>query len=256
MKIKLFTILTISIGLLSFIPLSKKKSYCPPGTVEIATNLFMDETEITNISWQEYMYWMEQNHGKTSEEYLAVLPDTNVWNEMYKSMYLTHPAYRDYPVVGVTWKQAKAYCEWRSDRVMELILINKAEKPNKVYPTKVTYRLPTLEEWEHIASAGYSEKTQKALNKKHADSSKGNFKSSDSNSVNVTAPVYQYWPNKYGIYNMLGNVAEMTSNEGVAKGGSWFQLEQDVTVEKNFELNQPENWVGFRCICEVEFSDI
>tara|TARA_R110002050_G_scaffold175846_1_gene308685 strand:- start:2908 stop:3075 length:168 start_codon:yes stop_codon:yes gene_type:complete len=55
---------------------------------------------------------------------------------------------------------------------------------------------------------------------------------------------------------MLRNVAEMTSVEGIAKGGSWMQLESEVTVEGSFPYKNSENWVGFRCICEIEFTEI
>lgn len=256
MRIKIIVFLAATITLLSFIFPNKNNSYTPPGTVKIATNLFMDESEITNISWQESMYWTERIYGKTSDQYVATIPDSNVWSKEYKTHYLSHPAYRDYPVVGISWKQAKQFCAWRSDRVIEHVIINKELKPKKNYPTKVTYRLPTTQEWEHIANSGYSEKTMNKFEIKYANSPKANFRSLESNitnTTNTTSPAFQYWPNKFGVYNMLGNVAEMTDQEGVAKGGSWVQLEEEVTITKVFEYKKPTNWVGFRCICEVEF---
>lgn len=254
MKTKAFFLLLTPIALLSFISPNSSNTYTPPGTVEIDAHIFMDETEITNISWQEYMYWTERIHGKTSEKYIATIPDSNVWNNAYKSHYLNHPAYRYYPVVGISWQQAKNFCKWRSDRVMEQVLLHKAQKPNKTYPTKITYRLPSPKEWEQIAKASYSEKTQKRITKKHKNHALANFKSeNDSTKIHFTSPVYEYWPNKYGIYNMLGNVAEMTTVKGVAKGGSWSQCKNEVTVEQDFPYQSTQNWVGFRCICEVTF---
>ena len=70
----------------------------------------MDETEVTNLSWLEYLYWPDRVFGADYPEiYKKALPDTLVWrsklafNEPYTEYYLRHPAYRDYPVVGVNW---------------------------------------------------------------------------------------------------------------------------------------------------------
>jgi gliding motility-associated lipoprotein GldJ len=95
--------------------------------VTVAT-FYMDETEVANVDWLEYMYWTRQNFPDDYEQYYNTLPDTLVWrkplsyNEPFVNNYLRHPAYQDYPVVGVTWEQATAYCKWRTDRVNEEIL--------------------------------------------------------------------------------------------------------------------------------------
>jgi sulfatase modifying factor 1 len=96
---------------------------------EITVNSFyMDETEVSNTNWLEYLNWIRTNFPKDYEYYYNELPDTLVWrrplsyNEPYVDNYLRHPAYQDYPVVGVTWEQAERYCEWRTDRVNEFIL--------------------------------------------------------------------------------------------------------------------------------------
>jgi sulfatase modifying factor 1 len=92
-------------------------------------SFYMDETEVTNFHYLEYLYWLLRVHVSNPQVYLAALPDTLVWrnklsyNEPMVNYYLRHPAYRDYPVVGVNWYQAKAYAEWRTDRVNEMILV-------------------------------------------------------------------------------------------------------------------------------------
>lgn len=92
---------------------------------------YMDETEVTNSHWLEYLYWLERVYRSYPEVYQAALPDTSVWrhplsyNEPYVENYLRHPAFQDYPVVGVSWEQASEYCIWRTDRVNEGILIKK-----------------------------------------------------------------------------------------------------------------------------------
>jgi gliding motility-associated lipoprotein GldJ len=92
-------------------------------------SFYMDETEVTNFHYLEYLYWLQRVHVSNPQIYLGALPDTLVWrnklsyNEPYVNYYLRHPAYRNYPVVGVNWYQANAYAQWRTDRVNEMILV-------------------------------------------------------------------------------------------------------------------------------------
>ena len=254
MTTKTIATLVATITFFSFIIPKNGKDYTPPGTVKIFSHLYMDETEITNASWLEYRTWNKNTFGASSTEYLSSAPDSTVWGNELDQHYFTHPAYHQYPVVGITWHQANRFSQWRSERVMEYIHKLKLKNPKKQYPTKINYRLPTEQEWEEVAAVGYSEKTQKKLTKKHADCNKSNFDSDNTaDSISTTAPVHQYWPNKYGTYNMFGNVAEMTIKEGIAKGGSWKELETEVTVLTESNYQKPTNWVGFRCICEVVY---
>ncbi len=91
-------------------------------------SFYMDETEVSNVDWLEYLYWIKRNFPEDAEYYYNALPDTLVWrrplsyNEPYVNNYLRHPAFQNYPVVGVTWEQANEYCVWRSDRVNEDVL--------------------------------------------------------------------------------------------------------------------------------------
>lgn len=91
-------------------------------------SFYMDETEVSNTDWLEYLYWIKRTYPDEREMYYDALPDTLVWrqplsyNEPYVDNYLRHPGYQDYPVVGVTWDQANDYCDWRTQRVNEGIL--------------------------------------------------------------------------------------------------------------------------------------
>jgi gliding motility-associated lipoprotein GldJ len=94
------------------------------------SSFYMDETEVSNFSYLEYLWWTSRVFGPTFPDiYYKALPDTLVWreklayNEPYVEYYLRHPAYRDYPVVGINWLQANDFCAWRTDRVNEFILI-------------------------------------------------------------------------------------------------------------------------------------
>ena len=94
------------------------------------SSFYMDRTEVTNLHWLEYMYWMKRVYNKTYPHvYKKCLPDTLAWRsalgyrEKFVNYYLRHPSYADYPVVGVSWLQANDFCKWRTDRVNEAILV-------------------------------------------------------------------------------------------------------------------------------------
>ena len=92
-------------------------------------SFYMDETEVTNIMYMEYLDWTKKVYPPENENftqiYNGVVPDTLVWrnrlgyNEVMTNNYLRHPAYQDYPVVGVSWIQANQFCVWRTDRINE-----------------------------------------------------------------------------------------------------------------------------------------
>ncbi len=100
-----------------------------PRRVTVKT-FYMDETEVANVDYLEYLYWLNRVFGTDYPEvYEKALPDTLVWrdrlayNEPMVELYLRHPAYHYYPVVGVSWIQATDYCAWRTDRVNEMLLV-------------------------------------------------------------------------------------------------------------------------------------
>ncbi len=97
---------------------------------QTVSSFYMDEVEVRNIDYREYLFWLQRVYGLSYPEvYNKALPDTLVWrdklgyNEPLVNQYLRHPAYNNYPVVGVSWQQATDYCVWRTDRVNERILI-------------------------------------------------------------------------------------------------------------------------------------
>lgn len=153
----------------------------PPGTKQIGENLFVDYGEMETIGYREFMFWIDDVYGTDSEEYQLILPDTTVWfNQDYKDylhqIYMNHPTFNSYPVVGVSLEQAKKYTRWRTDRVTQAILTRKKiiapladrtpanhftverylngtyegilKKEDILVPA---YRIPTAAEWEYFA---------------------------------------------------------------------------------------------------------
>ena len=268
-----------------------------PRRVSISS-FYMDETEISNFHWCEYMYWVRRTFTNFPMIHKRSLPDTLSWreklgfNEKYVEYYLRHPAYRDYPVVGVSWQQASEFCKWRTDRVNEFILIREGimlsnpNQQNEPFTTdaymagqyeqginpqgqianldpalggydpttgklkvkdlatrnvKMTdgiilprYRLPTEAEWEFAAYGLIGNTVDERIIEKRVYPWDGhwvrnpqeNFQGDMlanfvrgrgdymgvsghlNDNADITAPVFSYWPNDYGLYNMAGNVSE------------------------------------------------
>jgi hypothetical protein len=169
--------------------LGKAEAFChygkPPGTVLLdkKTQTYIDVSEITIVSWLEYLYWLKKEKGELSEEYISALPDSATCEKLYGAVrYFQHPKYRNYPMVGVTYQQVIAYCQWRSDRV------NEAQ--NKY---KVVYSLP--DEYDY----------QLALKKQKI---KGK-------ASNVVATIHPINPKKRKLSGIGYNANELTANPTV-----------------------------------------
>ena len=215
-----------------------------------------------------------------------IYPDTLVWirdfgysyNEPMTRNYFSHPAFDDYPVVGVDWKQAKAFCAWRT------MLWNKYK--GETEPNSEEFRLPTETEWEHAARGGH-ELAPYPWGGYYVRNAKGcllaNFKPGRGNypedGGQYTVKADAYFPNDYGLYCMAGNVAEWTEDafhensyvhehdlnpnykydakdddpevfkRKVIRGGSWKDISYFLqTGTRHWEYqNTAKSYIGFRC---------
>lgn len=252
--------LTTSLLFFSF-TIKRPKKIVPPGTVQINETFFADQFEISNRTWQEFENWTRIKYGKFSAQHLASLPDTLVWrkknsyNEPYVIYYYRHPAYKDYPVVGISYEQALEFCKWRTERVKEFYSLAYKKSVN------IEYRLPTKAEWELISCNGEGVLNQKARNEKGqilfnhryaADSA--DAKKTVNHPADVTAPVKSYWKNRFGLWCMFGNVAEMVDEKGICKGGGWRHLYEECRAGNDITYTGAESWLGFRCVCTFTSS--
>jgi formylglycine-generating enzyme len=222
------------------------------------------------------------------KDVINVYPDTLAWvrdytysfNEPMANMYFWHPAYDDYPVVGVNWKQARAFCVWRSFLLNNFLMSNGMSIVND-------FRLPTESEWEYAARGG-NDMSPYPWGGPYIRNARGcflgNFKPLRGSYIDDggfhTVHIFSYNPNDFGLYCMAGNVSEWTSNahdesaidfqhdlnpdyvyeaqpndpvqmkRKVIRGGSWkdvgYYLE---TSARTYEYQDTSKcYIGFRCV--------
>ncbi|MGZ4077054.1 MAG: formylglycine-generating enzyme family protein, partial [Bacteroidia bacterium] len=239
----------------------KEHRIAPPGTVWIKDSIYMDQCEVRNLDYLEYVRWIKKYD---SVNYTKVLPDTMVWiekntfNEPMTNIYFWHPAYRNYPVVGVSYEQALDYCKWRTERVKEFIKLKKHSNTiEETFHVKdFHYRLPTKKEWEYAAYAESG--SDYGFVSMQAKDNSPNFNVKEAYmlgyngfGMEVTNPAIYKKPNRFGLYNTIGNVAEMIMDKSVCKGGSWMNSINDCEISDSIRYDKPTAWLGFRCVCVV-----
>lgn len=223
-------------------------------------------------------------------EIINVYPDTLCWihdftysfNDPISKAYFWHPAYDDYPVVGVNWKQANAFCVWRTQ-----LLNSYLEENGEAYVQD--FRLPTESEWEYASRGGLANSPY-PWGGPYTRNSNGcflaNFKPLRGNYTDdggfYTVKATSYFPNDYGLFCMAGNVAEWTSNaydnsaynfmhdlnpdyvynakdeeypelkKKVIRGGSWKDVGYFIqTGTRTFEYQDTcKSYIGFRCVMD------
>ncbi|BDU24923.1 MULTISPECIES: gliding motility lipoprotein GldK [unclassified Flavobacterium] len=238
-------------------------------------------------SWMDIQAAAKAKVGKRSDfvktEQVNVYPDTAVWikdfaysyNEPMHNDYFWHKAYGEYPVVGVTWKQAKAFCAWRTLNKNSYI---KSKKKGRDLVN--AFRLPTEAEWEYAARGGLESATY-PWGGPYTKSDRGcflaNFKPSRgdyaADEALYTVEAKSYDVNGYGLYNMAGNVSEWTDSaynpnayeyvstmnpnvidgknqRKVVRGGSWKDVAYflQVSTRDHEYADSARSYIGFRTV--------
>ena len=220
------------------------------------STFYMDRFEVTNAEYREFLNSISNNKRQNR------LPDSTVWNEANSQAnwetYFRGSSRSDYPVVGISWKDARQYCKWDGKR------------------------LPTEAEWEYAARAGRvggiypwrGFSTQDEEGRYLANFSPGS-QGASADGYSFTAPVGSFPPNRWGLHDMAGNVAEWvqdaytnsysslpklnpvyrdsTENRRVVRGGSWAsnQFYIGVGVRKAQPMDEGSPRIGFRCAADV-----
>lgn len=245
---------------------------------------YMDDTEITNNEYRQFMNVMKLDSVDVlGEEFVQteLYPDTTVWvrdfshhmGDPMMEYYYMHPAFDDYPVVGVDWFAAKYFCDWRTNHMNTWRIDNGMfEMPR--------FRLPSEAEWEYAARGG-RDMAKYPWGNPYIRNAKGcmlaNFKPGRGNYYDdgfmYTSPVASYFANDYGLYDMAGNVAEWCEDafyessmpvvwdlnptyykddepRKVIRGGSWKDIAYYLqTGTRTFEYQDTtKSYVGFRCV--------
>lgn len=255
------------------------------------------EIDVRNLKYKYSWYdWKKaaNDRGRSprnefiKEKEVNVYPDTLVWvrdfaysyNEPHARNYFWHPAFDEYPVVGIDWHTANAFCYWRT------MLWNKAASDSKDGQNTENYRLPFEHEWEYAARGG-RDRAMYPWGGPYIRNAKGcllaNFKPGRGNYPEdggfYTVSADAYFPNDYGLYNMAGNVAEWTNTayyenaysflhdlnpdirydaedddtpenkRKVIRGGSWKDVHHFLqTGARSYEYQDTtKSYVGFRC---------
>lgn len=244
---------------------------------------FMDDTEITNNEYRQFTQALEAGTEPFSAAGFSkedLKPDTTVWTKDFThhmgdplvQYYWDHPAFDDFPVVGVSWEAARVFCEWRTRHMNDY-------RSTEGLPDMPNFRLPSEAEWEYAARGG-RDMAKYPWGNPYIRNTKGcllaNFKPGRGNYYDdgyaYTAPVGTYFSNDFGLYDMSGNVAEWCEdaynpaamplvwdlnptyfddsiNEKVIRGGSWKDIAYYLeTGTRTFEeKDAKKSSIGFRC---------
>jgi formylglycine-generating enzyme len=253
------------------------------------SEFFMDKYEVSNNKYRQFVEAVRLGEYTYSTPTTLkeppvfnldeVLPDTTVWSTSFTyhygdplmEFYFDHPAFDNYPVVGVSWEQAQMYSDWRTYHM------NANDKSDYDYPR---FRLPTEAEWEYAAKGG-KDVAKYPWGGPYLKNRRGclmaNFKPGRGNYIDdgfaYTAPVDVFAPNGFGLYNMSGNVAEWVQDayspvsssltwdldpkyddpnerRKVVRGGSWKDIAHFLeTSTRTYEFQDVKTaHIGFRTV--------
>jgi gliding motility-associated lipoprotein GldK len=285
-----------------------------PAVVEELEDLFLPENQrvfgrqewntsrfVYNYKKYNYTAAAASQSNRNRNEFVEaksinIYPDTLVWtkdmayayNEPQTQLYFSHPAYYDYPVVGVSWNQANAFCDWRT-RLLS------AFRQSRKLTLQFPFRLPSEVEWEYAARGGRmaapypwggpSLRNNRGCLLANFKPGRGNYVD---DGVTYTAKTYTFNPNDFGLFNMAGNVAEWTAStfhesassfvgdlnpdyrydakendpqvlkRKVVRGGSWKDVGyylMNGTRAYEFQ-DSARSTIGFRCVMDFTGRDI
>jgi formylglycine-generating enzyme required for sulfatase activity len=225
----------------------KKFAFIPAGTIKIDANsvsvrsFSMQRAEVSNVNYRTFLFDLLINNRKN--DFLIAKPDQSQWTKLNSDnftpmaeYYFSHPAYDEYPVNNINREGAEMYCKWLTLEVNRILKQKGKKEINDI-------RIPTNVEWTYAAKGGVEDAAYpwggSYLRNDHgcylANFNPENEEMNE-DGMEITAPVWSYAPNKYGLFCMSGNVAEMVyygsdKSQLGAKGGSWMSPSSEIQID-------------------------
>lgn len=264
--------LTMSLSLLTIILTSFNKTDIPTilnvnqRFVKIESNLYVDRFEVSIKDYKLFLFDKKQK----GEDYSTLIYDSTKWTsgivnyQALQNSYFNHNAYINYPIVSISYDAALEFCDWLTVKYN----LNTERKYKKV-----VFRLPTEREFIKVAGSGFDtkkifypwgsnnlidSKNQKLcnfwrLNQDEIDYNGETFNYDNiinnfDNDIEITN---SYSPNKYGVFNIVGNVSEMIKKKGIAMGGDFLSTGYNVRITSKKEFKGSDISVGFRVYMQI-----
>lgn len=274
------------------------KSNDPAVREKLAPMILMKGSKRTlNSELLKYQFSYLKTKGNLKKVYVTdavpVMPVSDIWSNDFPNSqlaalddnYFVHESFDYYPVVGVTWRQARAFTDWRGKEIMATLMKN-----SYLSGFQLTLSLPTEAQWQYAAEGKMDPRDTTVSTRMTIDGLEGkeklavNFKQGEGtysrDGATFTLPVKSYTPNAFGIYNMAGNVSEWTLDafspsamvfvndlnpvllydadevdsdalkRKVVRGGSWKDNGEQLNSEtRNYSVDyEPHSYIGFRCV--------
>lgn len=235
----------IPILLLSLLCTSLKRKEATQNIVKLTENLYVSVTEVSNI---EYRTFLNDLLAKDLlDRYAICIYDSSKWQilpdaDAVTEYYHRHAVYNDYPVVNISQQAMEYYCEW--------LTLKYEEKQEKKYKN-VVFRLPSTQEYKLMIGTFPDKVYEANVAKKASSANNENSSSGEAKPADITAPVFAYQPNRIGLYNLIGNVSEVSA-EGKIIGGNFTNYLEDCSIEKSQQYTLPDVRVGFRYVMEIK----
>nr|WP_321453039.1 SUMF1/EgtB/PvdO family nonheme iron enzyme [uncultured Carboxylicivirga sp.] len=227
----------------------------------ISKELYAAQHELTNLEFRLFLKDLKKNNH--TEDYEKYYPDTTLWqkkfprafNQPFVDNYFWHPGFNNYPVVNITKEAAEQYCQWLKTKYND--------NPERKYKT-VLFRLPTEDEWMKMAAAlpghnlpwygnfAYEPQSTKFCANVKFEAKTNNNRKYDyvPDGASLTSSVASYKANKFELYDIIGNAAEITS-DNIIKGGSWDNTIDESVINQSQSFQLPDPRVGCRIVMEI-----
>ena len=235
--------------------------------VEYQKEKFIDETEITVEQWAEFVFDGNEMHKPELSlidgfAYAPLFYPSEEPDSLYRAFgkihYFELPVVTEYfdtlnyaelrnildfPVSGISYQSALAYCDWRTKKYNEKLTDHTKQTIHFVLPDSVV--LQPLQKLHFQNSKDRKEPKANFESSEYGSRRDATSKEVGANVGKQPVPVKSLPPNEFGVYGLLGNVAEMTAQKGIAYGGSY---KTNSAIIQQIPYQQPESWLGFRCV--------